>query len=30
MVTYDGLFSYTAVIVNIIVLVIMIMNTKKK
>ncbi len=30
MVTYEGLFSYTAVIVNIIVLVVMIMNAKKK
>jgi len=30
MVTYEGLFSYTAVIVNIIVLVIMVMNAKKK
>ena len=30
MVTYEGLFSYTAVIVSIIALVITIMNAKKK
>ena len=30
MVTYDGLFAYTAVIVQIITLIIMIMNIKKK
>ena len=30
MVTYEGLFSYTAVIVSIIALVVTIMNAKKK